>query len=363
MVPFQRPCPPPAATIMAHYARSEAARYYTHRGPCAVELGTRLGGVPVANGTTGVMLALAALAGQRRLVAMPSFTCAAVACAVRWAGLEPLWIDVESDGWQLDPAALSAALDARGEDVAAVIATLTFGAAPSADIAAGWRQACAAHGTPLIVDAAAALGAAPADGAPPLDTIGAITLFSLGVTKPGGAAEGAVLATRDSELADRLRSLASFGMDGDNVVAGPPGLNGRLSELNAAAALAALDGLEASLGRRRSVAAALLDALGDIPLTLAAGAPTSTFPALHVALPDHATRERARAAAAELGVETRTHWDPPLHRHPAFAQHPAAGSLAVTEGLAPRCLALPVLEDLRPDEIALVARALAPVTA
>ena len=179
--PSSVPALPPAATIMAHYARSEAARYYTHRGPCAVELGTRLGGVPVANGTTGLMLALAALAGQRRLVAMPSFTCAAVACAVRWAGLEPLWIDVESEGWQLDPAALSAALDARGEDVAAVIATLTFGAAPSAAIAAGWRQACAAHGTPLIVDAAAALGAAPDDGAPPLDAIGAITLFSLGV--------------------------------------------------------------------------------------------------------------------------------------------------------------------------------------
>lgn len=348
---------------MEHYARSEAARYYTHRGPCANELGTRLGGVPVANGTTGLMLALAALAGRRRLVAMPSFTCAAVACAVRWAGLEPLWIDVEAESWQLDPPALGAALDARGEDVAAVIATLTFGAAPSAAVATGWRQACAAHDTPLIVDAAAALGAAPADGAPPLDAIGVMTLYSLGVTKPGGAAEGAVLVTHDGELADRLRCLASFGMDGDNVVAGPPGLNGRLSELNAAAALAALDGLEASLARRRSVAAALLEALAGIPLTLAAGAATSTYPALHVALPDHAARERARTAAAELGVETRTHWDPALHQHPAFARHRAGGSLAVTEELAPRCLALPVLEDLRHDEIALVARALAPVTA
>ena len=36
--------------------------------------------------------------------------------------------------------------------------------------------------------------------------------------------------------------------------------------------------------------------------------------------------------------------------------------MAVTEELAPRCLALPVLEDLRGDEIALVARALAPVS-
>ena len=348
---------------MEYYARSEAARYYTHRGPCAVELARRLGGVPVANGTTGLMIAFAALAGPRRLVAMPSFTCAAVACAVRWAGLEPLWVDVDSEAWQLDPAALSAALDARGEDVAAVIATLTFGAAPSAAIAAGWRQACAARGTPLIVDAAAALGAVAADDAPTLDAIGAMTLFSLGVTKPGGAAEGAVLVTRDGELADRLGSLASYGMDGDNVVGGSPGLNGRLSELNAAAALAALDGLDGTLSRRRSVAAALLEALGGVPLTLAAGASRSTFPALHVALPDHATRERARAVAAELGVETRTHWDPPLHRHPAFAQHQAGGSLAVTEELAPRCLALPVLEDLRPDELALVARALAPVTA
>jgi dTDP-4-amino-4,6-dideoxygalactose transaminase len=345
---------------MEYYARSEAARYFTHRGPCAVELGSRLGGVPVANGTTALMLALAAVTGRRRFVAMPSFTCPAVACAVRWAGLEPLWIDVESEGWQLDPVALSAALDAGGEDVAAVIATLTFGAAPSAAIAAGWRQACESHGIPLIVDAAAALGATRTEGDPALDAIGTMTLFSLGVTKPGGAAEGAVLVTPDDALADRLRVLASFGMDGDNLVAGPVGLNGRLSELNAAAALAALDRLDASLARRRSAAAALLEALAGVSLTLATGAPTSTFPALHVALPDHATRERARAAAAAFGVETRTHWDPPLHLHPAFAGHPAGGSMAVTEDLAPRCLALPVLEDLRSDEIALVARALAP---
>ena len=50
-------------------------------------------------------------AGARRLVVTPSYTFTATACAIEWAGFEPVFVDIERRGWHLDPAALEAALE------------------------------------------------------------------------------------------------------------------------------------------------------------------------------------------------------------------------------------------------------------
>ena len=107
------------------------------------------------------MLALRALAGPGApdsAVIIPSFTCAAMAGAVQWSGFSPLFVDVEPDGWHLDPAALEAALAAQ--PVAAVLASATFGTPRPDEQSRAWLEITAAAGVPLIYDAAAGLGAA-----------------------------------------------------------------------------------------------------------------------------------------------------------------------------------------------------------
>ena len=353
---------------MAYYRRAEATGWYSHGGPCNAALGDRLGplaggggvGVPVANGTLGLMLALRAVGvdpgGNRRpgRVAMASFNCPAVACAVLWAGFEPLWVDVDPDGWQLDPLSLERGLSERPGEVVAVIGTTTFGTAPEASCARAWCDACERAGVPLIVDAASALGAV-ADGMP-VGTYGAVTLFSFGATKPSGVGEGAVLVTTEVALADKVRSLANFGMSAGTTLVDAPGLNARVSELHAAAMLAALDRLDERLAARREVAASLL---ARLPARVVGqrGARGSTRPALHVLVSDGPARDRVVGEASRLGVETRTLWAPALHRQPAFAGHASAGDLAVTEMLEACSLSLPLLEDMTSGEVDLVGRA------
>ena len=156
MIRFQAPQIPPAREVEAYFALAEESRWYSNRGPCHELLVERLGRyvgpgvscIPVANATLGLMVALRALTGtspRRREVLMPSFTFAAAVNAVLWAGLEPVFVDVEPCSWHLDPAALENALDGRPHTVVAVLAVSTFGTPPPIALRTGWSRAAAGH--------------------------------------------------------------------------------------------------------------------------------------------------------------------------------------------------------------------------
>jgi len=354
---YQRPELPSLEEVARYYALAEEARFYSNGGPCHERLAARLadhvGGsvacLPVANCTLGLIVALREACGEptaeRPLIAVPSFTFTASACAIRWAGCEPLFVDVDERDWQLDPAALEAALAARRGEVAGVLACSTFGTAPPAGTRERWREACAAHGIPLVIDSAAGFGALDDDGRP-LGGLGDIEVFSFHATKPFAIGEGGAIFSDDEALIARLAQATNFGLDPVDRVSTTAGLNAKMSELQAATALAMLDRFDDALARRRATARMLQARFAEHPLTYQGGSAGSTWQVLQLLVPDAAARRRALAAAAALGVEVRTCFDPPLHRHPAFAGCPRAGTLEVTERLAARSLSLPLANTL-----------------
>jgi dTDP-4-amino-4,6-dideoxygalactose transaminase len=365
VVPYQRPWVPSPERILAHYRRADEARFYANGGPCArlleERLGERLGGahcVLIANCTlaiaVGLRAALAPPEGSRRLVATPAYTFTATACAIRWAGYEPLFVDVEPAGWQLDPAALDEALEARNGEVAGVLGCSTFGTPAAAALIGAWRATAAAHGVPMLLDSAAAFGAHD-DGGSPAGARGETELFSFHATKPFAIGEGGLLATPDLELAERARRLTNFGIDTATGTSAETGVNAKLSELAAAAGLAMLEAFDVQFARRRANAEALRAALAGLPLGWQQGAGESGWQVVPVRTPDAAARDGVRRAAAAAGVMVRAPFDPPLHRHPAFAGAPRHGELPVSEDLAARTVALPMANDLRPEEREIVA--------
>ena len=355
---FQRPELPPPDDVVAYFAESQDARWFSNFGPCHERLVQRVTrrlpdgvfAVPVANCTLGLMLALRAVTEERdgTEVLVPSFTFAATAAAIRWAGLTPVFVDVDADHWMLTPAALDAALDERGERVAAVLAGATFGAAPPASVAAAWERSTARAGVPLIVDSAAGFGASNESGVA-LGAIGTAEVFSWHATKPFAIGEGGLITTRDERLAERARALANFGFDSGIVVAAP-GINAKLPEWACATALAVDDRFDDILLRRRASAARILEELAACDLTpqRSGGQPTWQF--VPVLAPDQASRDHIMRATEQDGVELRAYFGVPLHRMPAFAQEPQADELAVTSDLAGRVLSLPMANDLSAEE-------------
>ncbi len=353
---YQRPEPPPLSDIARYYALAEDARFYSNGGPCHERLADRLtayvgGGscVPVGNCTLGLMAALRVLCGTpepaRSLIAVPALTFTATACAIRWSGFEPLFVDVEPASWQMDPGALAQALDRHAGAVAGVMGTSTFGTAAPPAMRAGWRRACGAQGVPLLVDSAAGFGARDEDDRP-LGAQGETEVFSFHATKPFAVGEGGAVIAPDADVAHRLERLINFGLDPNTRTSTVVGLNAKMSELHAATALAMLDRFPASLSRRRATAADLQTRFAHHPLTYQRGSERSTWQVLPVLVPGADDRTRVLDAAERLRIEVRTGFDPPLHRHPAFADAPVAGELTVTEQLAARMVCLPMANSL-----------------
>jgi dTDP-4-amino-4,6-dideoxygalactose transaminase len=350
---------------MAYYRRSEQAGWFTGRGPCASllaeVLSQRLNGaqvVPVANGTLALMIALRAAFGnprrKRRLVAVPSFTCPAVGCALLWAGFEPLFIDIAADSWHPDPAVLAANLKEFDGRVAGVLAATTFGTQPTAALRQSWRTLCKTAGIPLIVDSAAGLGSCDDEGRE-AGAHGDTEVFSFGATKPSAVGEGGVIVTSDTELAERCRTLVNYGSETAQALAGKAvGLNGKLPELLAAAALAMLDRLDEAIARRRSHARLLTQELAP-SFCVQAGSERSTWPWFQVMACNPTTRERALRAALAQEVETRTLWDPPLHQQKPFQRYRRSSTLEITEDVASRSLSLPMATHLSADELERIA--------
>jgi dTDP-4-amino-4,6-dideoxygalactose transaminase len=368
VIRFQAPQLPPVAAVAAYFARAEEARWYSNRGPCHELLVERLeaylGGVrcvPVANATLGLMLGLRALVGAagegRREVLMPSFTFAATINAVLWAGLEPVFVDVEPRSWHLDPAALAEALEAHGGSVAAVLACSTFGTPPPAAQRAAWEDAARAAGVPLLVDSAAGFGAVGDDGEV-LARQGDMEVFSFHATKPFAIGEGGVVTTTDDELARRLLRLANFGFD-DGVVETDAGLNAKLPEWSAATALAVLDGYDDVLDRRRARAEQMLDGLEPHGYQRQAAAGAAAWQFVPVLAPSPAVRAAALESARRHEIEVRTYFSVPLHRMPAFASVPRAGGLRCTDDLAARALSLPMSNDLSGRDLEAIVTGLA----
>ena len=229
-----------------------------------------------------------------------------------------------------------------------MLVTHTFGVPPAPGLQERWAAACAAHGVPMVVDAAAAFGA--------VDTAGVVTgsgdgthVFSFHATKPFGIGEGGLVTTRDPETAADLDGIRQFGFV-QGRLASLPGLNAKLDELHAAVALAVLDGFDEVLATRRAVAEHYRLHLEPAGFRFQSGSAGGTWQAGYLQAPDPATRDAVLAAGREHGVGITAYYERPLHRHPAFAGALAHGGLAVSDRLAACALALPMANDLTEDE-------------
>lgn len=366
VVPFQRPQLPALHEIASYAERSYGARWFSNNGPCARLLSARLservdaGCVPVASATAGLAAAAAALVerhgGGRSEVLVPSFTFAATLQAVLGIGLRPRLLDVDERHWHLDPAALERELQARGDEVALVVAVTTFGTPPPAAVRERWAAACRAAGVPLLVDAAAAFGSIADDGVP-AGRFGDVDVVSFHATKPFAIGEGGAVFSRDAELVAAIQRSINFGLDASGRCTQMHGANGKMSELHAATALAVLDRFDGVLRERRAAAAALRR---EAPAGLGwqQEAERSTWQFVPVALAGavalHDAVERSRET-----VEVRRYYRP-LHQMTPYAELPTgAGGLGVTDRLADRVLCFPMANDLTASELEHVGAALA----
>lgn len=359
MIRFQLPELPPSGDIERYFSRSRDVHWYSNNGPCATLLRERLEQyvgadahcVPVASATTGLLIALRALVPERthaREVLMPSFTFVAAAAAVRWCGLEPVFVDVDPQSWHVDAGCLADAIAARGDRVAAVLCCSAFGTPPPSEQRIAWELECGRAGLPLLLDSAAGFGSVTEEGAR-LGLQGDAEVFSFDAVKPFAVGEGGAVVTRRGELAGRIGQLSNFGFDERRRIVASGGLNAKMSELHAATALATLDRYPQILERRRERAARLRLRIADHGWAFQSACERGTWQFVPVLADDRGARDLVLEHAAGR-VELRTYYEP-LHQMAQFSECAQADELAVTADLGERIVSLPMANDLSDDAI------------
>ncbi len=316
--------------------------------------------VAVGSGTAALHLALiAAGVGPGDEVLVPSFTFAASANPVVYAGARPVFVDSSPGTWTLDPELVAHELRRaarRGRPVRAVVAVDIYG--QCADYAP-LVEACDRYGAVLVEDAAEALGADHRGR--PAGAFGASAVLSFNGNKIITTGGGGMLLTDDDATADLARSLSTQAREPvAHYEHHRVGYNYRLPNLLAAVGRAQLESLAERVERRRQVYTRYARELAGVPgLSMMPLSPLGTSNCWLTCL---LVDEREFGASAEdvvahLGardVEARRTWKP-LHLQRSFAGCRTVGG-AVAEDLFARGLCLPSGFDLTDDEVGRVAR-------
>ena len=348
-VPFQRPTMPDSRAIDRYFDRARDAHFYSNGGPCALELQRRveirIGGghaILVNNATSGLMITARAVFGRQRssgYVVVPSFTFAATATALLWAGYEPLFCDVDPEGLHMDPDALSSLLRQYGDSVAGILACSTFGVAPRREVAFAWEAVSRRFGVPLIVDSAAGFGSENEAGSV-LGHQGVAEVFSFHATKPFAVGEGGVITTDDANLAKEIRSLINFGFNAERVIVGPAGINAKMPEILCAIGLAVDDEFDTVLETRRGLAKEMATRLTRLGANVQPNLGRAAIQFMPITVEEE-LRQHVLRKLESKGIEARKYFDPALHMMATFADFPR-GPLPVTETLTRTVVSLPM---------------------
>jgi perosamine synthetase len=312
--------------------------------------------VGVSSWTTGAALVLHAWGiGPGDEVIVPSLTFIATVNVIRHVGANPVFADVDPATYNIDP-----------EDAARKITARTRALMPvdqlglPCDIGA-FNALARTHGLHLLDDAACAF--ASMNNGRPVGSLAEVTVFSLHARKVVTTAEGGMIVTDDSELAERLRRLRHQGMSlsdftrhgmSPTVFESYPeiGYNYRITDIQAGIGLAQLDRLDDILARRRAVADRYQRALANHRAFVPPYVPKGLSPnwqSFQIALRPDApvTRNAVMERLCAWGIPTRrgvmaSHFEPPYRDIGAV--------LPNTERVAAATLQLPMHPALSPAQ-------------
>jgi dTDP-4-amino-4,6-dideoxygalactose transaminase len=329
-------------------------------GPEVTQLEASLAGfcgarhcVAVSSGTDALQIAMMAEAiGRGDAVFLPAFTYTATAEVPLLLGATPVFVDVDPNTFQIDPAHLSRRID----DVRAA-GKLTPRALIGVDLfgqPADWpalRAIAAAEGLFTLDDCAQSFGAALSGRK--LGAEADATAISFFPSKPLGAyGDGGALFTQSAERAALYRSLRSHGEGATRYEVLRTGMNGRLDTLQAAVLLAKLTVFAEELESRERIARQYdwrLSAHVTTPRRVPQS--DSAWAVYAILLASEAERTGLQAHLQSASIPTAIYYPKPLHLQPAYAPHHDGAALPVSEDLARRILALPIHPDLTPRQV------------
>lgn len=345
-----QPFLPPLEEFLPYLQQIWDNKILTNGGPFHVQferaLCKHLGVEHVAlftNGTLALVTALQALRITGEVITTP-YSFVATSHSLLWNGIRPIFVDIDPRTLNLDPSKIEAAITPQ---TTAILPVHCYG--HPCDVEA-IQHIADIYNLKVIYDAAHAFGVEDTGGS--ILRHGDLSVLSFHATKTFSTFEGGAIVCPDAKTKQRIDHLKNFGfVDETTVVA--PGINGKMSEFNAALGLLQLNYIDEAISRRATLDAlyrSLLSAVPGIRCVPDNGETVRNhgyFPVL-VGPEYPLTRDALYDKLKTRGYHARRYFYPLISDFPMYRGFPSArrDNLPVATQMAEQVLCLPIFPAL-----------------
>lgn len=297
--------------------------------------------------TLGMMLAIEALGLRGKEVLLPSFTFSATAHAAYWGGAKIKFVDCDLKSFNISTADLKKKIS---NNSAAILAVHIFGNPCEIDVL---EVIAKKYNMKLIFDSAHAFGSTYKGKK--IGNFGDVEIFSCSPTKVFSTIEGGVLTTNNDELDKKIRIARNYGNLHDYTCSSP-GLNARMSELNAAVGLSMIDDVDTFVKNRNQYAEWYREELNNVPgikfqeISENSCSAYKDFGIIVDPVEFGLNRDQLAIALSEENIASKKYFYPPVHLLKAY-ENLSSGSLPNTEFVSQNILCLPIYNFMERDLI------------
>jgi dTDP-4-amino-4,6-dideoxygalactose transaminase len=308
-----------------------------------------------ANGTIALITALQALGIKGEVITTP-YSFVATAHSLLWNGITPVFVDIDRATLNLDPAKIEAAIT---PETTAILPVHCYG--KPCDVQS-IQKIADNYNLKVIYDAAHAFGVQDDCGS--ILRHGDLSVLSFHATKVFNTFEGGAIISPTIKSKHRIDHLKNFGFV-DEITVVASGINGKMSEFNAALGLLQLNHIESAISSRKRIDAEYRRLLGHVsgircmPVVEGTGN-YAYFPILverDYALGRDALYEKLR----QHGIFARRYFYPLISEFPMYRglRSAAKENLPVALDISSKILCLPIYPTLSDYHLELIVNIIA----
>lgn len=334
-------------------------KWLTNQGPFHQQIESELCtllGIPhislFSNGTLALIAALKHFDLKGEVITTP-FSFVATTHAIRWAGLTPVFADIEPEFFNLDPAQVEKAIT---PSTTAILAVHVYGnPCQTEELARIARK----YNLKLIFDAAHAFGVKKNDRSILLD--GDLSVLSFHATKVFTTIEGGAIVSHDKETKEHIDRLKNFGFVNETTIV-LEGFNAKMNEFQAAFGLIQLKYLAGLIEHRKKLTELYRQGLKDIAgIKFLSDQPgvMHNYAYFPIVINEKVTGKTAATLYEELkkyNIFSRRYFYPLISNLPMYQNHPGAdpSNLPVANYISERILCLPLSANYSVHQIEFV---------
>lgn len=300
------------------------------------------------NATIALLTALQALRITGEVITTP-YSFVATAHSLLWNGIKPVFADIDPQTLNLDPKRIEEAITSQ---TTAIMPVHCYG--NPCDVEA-IQKIADDYNLRIIYDAAHAFGVEDAGGS--ILRHGDLSVLSFHATKVFNTFEGGAIICPDAKTKKRIDQLKNFGFV-DEVTVVAPGINGKMSEVNAAFGLLQLQHIDQAMQRRCEIDQFYRNNLKDVPgirLVDGAGQTTSNYSYFPILInADYPlSRDAVYQKLKDHGIFSRRYFYPLISEFPMYRGMISAQSnnLPIANTISKQVICLPIYPGLENEQL------------